>query len=554
MAVAKPTIVSVLPNNGNGTTYSDLLTLSGTDTPGSTVSVLDGTTVLGTATVDTSGNWAFTTNALANGAQSFTAVDAGVASAPFQMTVSPDITSFSGLDNARIVVGGLNYVVQDASQAWSLTNPDTHTLRFEMRGGDLWPEGGSARSEIASYPQMFPNAETVNVSYQLKVEPGTAVPVTNQFVILGQLHGNDNAWQPSPAWPNVSIQLTGPTGISGGEHLAIQADYAVQGVDTRPHPLGTNGYLYIDPNNIVRGEYYNIQLEMNVSNTSAGFLEAWINGVQVVDYHGPLGYGGGTYWKEGIYRDPSDTYTMAADFQNTIVTTGTTPPPPPPPNFVSFSPDVNGIDNTNTINLAGTAEANSTVTIFDGSTNLGTTAVNSTGNWVFGENNAANGTHTFTATDTDANGTSVASAAFPVTVNAPPPPANLVTDGGFENGFTGWREKGQNGDFSLTTDVHSGVQAASLHDIRGGPDTLSQTLNTVVGQTYTLDFWLANTAAGQNSFAAKIGGHALFTETNAPQEGYTEHTVQFTATNTVTTIGFQFHNPAAWHLDDVAVH
>src|SRR5262249_23274953 len=128
MAVAKPTITSVLPNNGNGTTYSDLLTLSGTDTPGSTVSVLDGTTVLGTATVETSGNWAFTTNALADGAQSFTAVDAGVASAPFQMTVSPDITAFSSVsDTGKITMDGMLWAPQNANQPWSIAETDTHS-------------------------------------------------------------------------------------------------------------------------------------------------------------------------------------------------------------------------------------------------------------------------------------------------------------------------------------------------------------------------------------------------------------------------------------------
>ena len=43
--------------------------------------------------------------------------------------------------------------------------------------------------------------------------------------------------------------------------------------------------------------------------------------------------------------------------------------------------------------------------------------VDPSGNWGFTETNARNGTHTFTATDTDMNGTSDASLAFSVTVN-----------------------------------------------------------------------------------------------------------------------------------------
>jgi hypothetical protein len=261
------------------------------------------------------------------------------------------------------------------------------------------------------------------------------------------------------------------------------------------------------------------------------------------------GYGGVMEW---LMTDQAPTYQDMYAIQPYL---STTPPPPPPaaPVFTSFSPDVNGVDNTSTIGLAGTAEANSTVTVFDGTTNLGPTAVDATGNWTFTENNAANGTHTFTATDTDANGTSAVSAPFDVVVNVPPPPTNIVVDGGFENRFNGWTMQGRSHDFSITSDAHSGTHAASLHDSRTGLDSLSQHLSTVVGQTYTLDFWLANVAAGQNTFIANVNGQALYSESNAGVEGYTEHTVQFTATTTDTVLQFQFHNSSNWLLDDVSV-
>jgi hypothetical protein len=104
------------------------------------------------------------------------------------------------------------------------------------------------------------------------------------------------------------------------------------------------------------------------------------------------------------------------------------PPPPPPPSpplapvIVSFSPDSGGVDATSSIVLTGTAEANSTVAVYDGSSNLGTTPVDASGNWSFTENNAVNGVHTFTATDTDVNGTSGLSTPFAVTVDVPSPP------------------------------------------------------------------------------------------------------------------------------------
>jgi hypothetical protein len=113
--------------------------------------------------------------------------------------------------------------------------------------------------------------------------------------------------------------------------------------------------------------------------------------------------------------------------------------------------------------------------------------------------------------------------------------------------------QGPNQNFSITSDAQSGTYAASLHHSRTGLDSLSQHLSTVVGQTYTLDFWLANVAAGRNTFIANVNGQALYSESNAGVEGYTEHTVQFTATTTDTVLQFQFQNSSNWLLEDVSV-
>ena len=69
--------------------------------------------------------------------------------------------------------------------------------------------------------------------------------------------------------------------------------------------------------------------------------------------------------------------------------------------------------------LSGTAAANSTLEVFDGSTELGTTTANSSGAWSYTTGTLANGVHSFTATDTDVAGNvSVASAAVTMTVGS----------------------------------------------------------------------------------------------------------------------------------------
>jgi hypothetical protein len=46
-----------------------------------------------------------------------------------------------------------------------------------------------------------------------------------------------------------------------------------------------------------------------------------VNGTQVVNYQGPLGFGDPTYWEYGLYRSPAPE-TVAVNFRNMTVTTG----------------------------------------------------------------------------------------------------------------------------------------------------------------------------------------------------------------------------------------
>jgi Bacterial Ig-like domain/Protein of unknown function (DUF642) len=241
---------------------------------------------------------------------------------------------------------------------------------------------------------------------------------------------------------------------------------------------------------------------------------------------------------------------------NTVTNNSTTSAPPPSsPVILSFSPDTgvvgDHLTDSNQLTLSGTAAANDTVTVKDGSTTIGTVTSNATGQWSLTTAALANGRHSFTATTPDGG----PSAAFGVTIGA-----NLVVNGGFETGdFTGWTLSGNvaptiyGPQVFIANTAQSGQDAAGLGSV--GPDgTLSQTIQTTAGQHYTLDFWLANGADGQNDFTAKWNGQTLAALANASAQGYTEYTFDVVGTASTSNLEFDFHqNPSYWSLDNISL-
>lgn len=180
------------------------------------------------------------------------------------------------------------------------------------------------------------------------------------------------------------------------------------------------------------------------------------------------------------------------------------------PAIVSFSPDSgvvgDGITNNNTPTLVGTAAANSTVTVFDGSTKIGTATANSNGAWTFTATKLTDGNHSFTAIDTVSGTTSAASSSLSITVDTAAPAAPTLVSDSIVNtnhvllsgtaqantnitvydGTTtvGTTTTGSNGAWSVTTAaLASGAQAltAKAQDAAGNTSALSQALDPVIG-------------------------------------------------------------------------
>ncbi|UOA08655.1 VPLPA-CTERM sorting domain-containing protein [Methylobacter sp. S3L5C] len=123
----------------------------------------------------------------------------------------------------------------------------------------------------------------------------------------------------------------------------------------------------------------------------------------------------------------------------------------------------------------------------------------------------------------------------------------------------------QNGDFSIAggagwtaTGRYQGIQNGEWYNgagISDGIDTLSQTLSTIAGNTYTLSYILRTEVTQNFSFVTNWGGATINTETSTNSPDATTYTfANLLATSNSTVLSFSgWNNPKANHLSYVNV-
>ena len=179
------------------------------------------------------------------------------------------------------------------------------------------------------------------------------------------------------------------------------------------------------------------------------------------------------------------------------------------PSIGSFSSDSgtvgDGITNVSALTLNGTAEANSTVKVYDGATLLGSVVASGSGAWTYTTVALANGGHSLTATATDAAGnTSPSSTALTVTVDTPASmtigsaPALTVADGATVEidgasaqsvtftGTTGTLKLDNSLAFTGQVSGLAGTDALDLADVSYGANTQATFLGNTNGGTLTV--------------------------------------------------------------------
>lgn len=400
-------------NNGDATD-DNTPTLSGTAEAGSTVSIYDGTVLLGTATADTGGNWTFTTEALSNRVHTFTVTvtdAAGNVSAPsaaFDINVQADlppatsslqITDNSGPTAVTLANGA---VINDTTPVLSgAANPGEIIRIFDAANG----------AEITSV--------TADADGQWSYTP-TLTDGTYSWYVTAENPGND------PGEPSDTISITVDTvapavvddlvisNDSGDTPVAITAGSTTN--DSTPVLTGSTapeeagGRITIYDGNAVIGTAI-VQDDGSWSFTTP-ILSQGLHAlsVSVTDAAG----------NEGL-RTAAVSFTVdtiAPNASTLVITNDDTAQPVPN----------GGVSSDSTPTLSGTAEAGSTITIANNDTELTTLTVPPGGAWSYTPAAAlSEGAHTISVTVTDAAGNVSGITSAVVNVDTVAPAAVTIT-------------------------------------------------------------------------------------------------------------------------------
>ena len=388
---AAPTLGTIAPG---GRTNDSTPTLAGTAAPGSTVKVYDGNTLLGSATADGTGQWSFTPTApLGDGSHnlSVTATDAAgntsAPSAPFAVTVdatapaAPVITSVT--DDAAPTTG--------AVASGGSTNDTTPTIAGTAEAGSTVNvyDGTTLLGTVTADPSgnwsFTPDTQLGEGAHNLSVtatdpDGNTSAPASYVVVV-------DTTPPVAPAVAPTDGSVLSGTAEPG---TTVNIDLDGDGMPDATASVGTDGtWTFTPATPVPSGTVVGVTATDPAGNTGP-------QGTATVDTAAPA----------------APVITSVTD--DAPVTTGPIAP--------------GGTTNDSTPTIAGTAEAGSTVDVYDGTTLLGSATADGTGQWNFTLSAPlGDGPHNLSVTATDpAGNTSAPSAPFAITVDATAPAAPII--------------------------------------------------------------------------------------------------------------------------------
>jgi Polysaccharide lyase len=166
------------------------------------------------------------------------------------------------------------------------TGVDRDVLAITLRSGDMADSGGTTdRAELSEADHLhLPTGTDVWYSFSLYLPPD--FPVVDRRLVLGQ-------WKQG-------------CGDCTADHSPGIANRYRNGVFSVTIQDGDRRIVLFEEKADIRGRWNHLVYHLKLTPRPDGFLQAWLNGRQVADYRGPIGYPDDldrVYFKIGLYRD-----------------------------------------------------------------------------------------------------------------------------------------------------------------------------------------------------------------------------------------------------------
>ncbi|HDW4730434.1 TPA: BapA prefix-like domain-containing protein [Salmonella enterica subsp. enterica serovar Typhi] len=408
-------VTGIVPNGGS--TNETRPTLSGTGEAGTTISIYNGSALVGTAQVQANGSWSFTpSTSLGAGVWNLTATATDAAG---NTSAASEIRSFT-IDTTAPAAPVIDTVYDG-------TGPITGNLS----SGQITDE---ARPVISGTR-----------------EANTTIRLYDNGTLLAEIPAdNSSSWRYTPdaslATGNHVITVIAVDAAGNASPVSDSVNFVV---DTTP-PLTPVITSVSDDQAPGLGTIANGQNTNDPTPTFSGTAEA---GATITLYENGTVIGTTTAQPDGAWSVSTSTLASGTHVITAVATdaAGNSSPnstaftltvdttAPQTPILTSVVDDVAGgvtgnlangqITNDNRPTLNGTAEAGSVVSIYDGDTLLGVTSANASGAWSFMPTTGLNdGTRTLTVTATDpAGNVSPATSGFTIVVDTLAPTVPLIT-------------------------------------------------------------------------------------------------------------------------------
>ena len=383
-----PPTVTVGLTQDTGSSSSDHITsnpaLNGTADANAVVTLTEGSTVIGTTTANASGNWSYTPTGLAQGAQTVVVSETNAAGVTGSSSLT--FTLESTPPTAPVIIS------DSANSSGQVTLNGTAPADSVVSVYDGNTLAGTTSSDASGSWQFTTATETA----------GAHLFTATVTDLAGNVSAASNAADPVIVGPTVTVALSQDTGSSSTDNIT-----------SNPALSGT-----ADANAVVTLTEGSTVIGTTTANASGNWSytpTSLAQGAQTVVASETNA--------AGVTGSSSLTFTLEST---------------PPTVTAHLTDDTDGTNNV-TANpaLTGTADANAVVTLTEGSTVIGTTTANASGNWSYTPTGLAQGAQTVVVSETNAAGvTGSSSLTFTLESTPPTVTVGLTQDTGGTNNIT----------------------------------------------------------------------------------------------------------------------